>query len=691
MNLAVHPGTGTPNVLRWGSLCYDAYNKEIVLFGGGAMDKPFGTPGTWTFKSTTRTWTDLKLSVQPSPRGYSPMVYDPVNRCIVLFGGDRMNALLNDTWVYDCVTRSWSKKNPAIRPRPVGGHALIYLPKSGKIVLLGGYRYDIIKAWGSGTTEFEVWTYDVAANTWGLVKHMSGAETWPQLREMGPTLSGFMAANQGDTIVSLSDSVPAQYYYTPATMRMACDPTLIDISGTNTYGITHDSVVIRSGSYDPNWYTQGILQPDTGANEAALRNLPLSGWTKLSPPKTPGGDRTWGTVVLDPSRDLLMRWGGGHAAYYGTDVPHYSLHNNRWTIGYAPEIPFEYNGSYETWPGPFTFNDRPFMAVHPVKSTAYDPTSRLMIHFSNKYTYLYNPDSMDWVKGVRILSPFQTSNPMASYYAGLCSTPHGVYGSWGDAGSFLFNSDSLKWRKLPQTGTLPSYFADECGAVYDSKRDRILHFNRGHGETPVPVFECVFSTGQATQLVPSSADLPSPTNKNYRDCVYLPNLDIVLFPIRRDNSNLAYDCANNRWVQIPVQGFIKGMDDVGTAMAYDAKRNLVWLTNAGSALYALRLDSATTRLELDRTAKETAILTVSPNPFNPTTFIHLPKNSIALKSTDVSLRVLAVDGRCVADLSRQAAVGTKVAWLANGLSSGIYYIQYRVDKKVWQTKAILVR
>lgn len=385
-----------------------------------------------------------------------------------------------------------------------------------------------------------------------------------------------------------------------------------------------------------------------------------------------------------------MRWGGGHAAYYGTDVPQYSLHDNRWNIGYPPEFPMEYNGSYDTWPGPFTFNDRPFMPNHPVKSTAYDPTSRLMIHFAGKYTYIYNPDSMDWVKGTRILNPVEGLS-MNTYSVGLCSTPYGVYGGWyGNAGSHIFSSDSLKWRKLPQIGTLPNYFADECGAVYDSKRDRILQFNRGHGETPVPVFEYVFSTGRVSQLIPVAPELTSTTNLNYRDCIYLPNMDIVLFPIRKTNANLGYDCANNRWINVPIQGFVSGMDDVGTAMMYDVKRNLVWLTDHASNIYALRLDSAITRTEINRLSRETLSLIITPNPFNPATTIILPANKTSIRQP-VSLRIFSADGRCVADLSKQAGHGGKVIWRADALPSGVYVVKYGIGKQVWQVTSVLVK
>ena len=54
------------------------------------------------------------------------MVYDPVNKQVVLFGGDQLNQLLSDTWTFD--GKRWEEKKPALAPAPRGGHALVWLP-----------------------------------------------------------------------------------------------------------------------------------------------------------------------------------------------------------------------------------------------------------------------------------------------------------------------------------------------------------------------------------------------------------------------------------------------------------------------------------------------------------------------------------------------------------------------------------
>src|SRR5262249_47853909 len=115
------------------------------------------------------------LALQPPQRALSRMVYDSASRQIVLFGGDQLDRLLADTWVFDCASRKWQEKRPARGPCPRGGHALVYLAKSKKILLFGGYTYTSKTEYCAGQYEalpFEMWAYDLSANKWALVRHV---------------------------------------------------------------------------------------------------------------------------------------------------------------------------------------------------------------------------------------------------------------------------------------------------------------------------------------------------------------------------------------------------------------------------------------------------------------------------------------------------------------------------------------
>ncbi|MBL8025164.1 MAG: T9SS type A sorting domain-containing protein [Fibrobacteres bacterium] len=688
LSTALHPnGTTTFNdswngnyFLKWGTLCYDGHNKELVLVGGGGIDKPQGSiGGTWTFNTTTKVWSKLSLTVQPKPRANTAMAYDPVRKKIVLFGGDHLDYLMNETWVYDCATRTWENKNPSNRPRPRAGHALLYLPKSGKIVMMGGYRYE-----ANQTNEFEMWSYDVGTNVWVLNKRFTANEEWPRMGLSWTGFGGHAATDLGDTIIALTDSANSPYGYSPQTLRMAYDPSIVDNQGTLTYGTQRDTVGLRGGWTNPSWYTTGAA-PDTNAAETALRSLAANTWTLITPPQTPGGDRTWGTAVFDPDRDLFMRWSGGHAAYCGTDVPHYSPNKNRWSLGYLPEGPLEYDGNNECNPGTITFNNRPFLSGHTRRCYAYDVNLKRMISVVNSHTYLYDPDKMDWDTTIHI---HNAENYSADRGGGVFTTPHGAYGYF-NAQSHLFSPDSLRWRKLPQTGTLPGFTIDMSGAVYDSKRDRMLHFFNTYGNSvnPVRTYEYDFKTATARQLFPADSQL-AVGGASFRECIYLPGLDAVLFTIAKGSGHLLYNCANNQWTTITIGGINSAITNgVGPGLMFDQKRALVWLTSNASAVYALKITGVTTKSENEAAVTKADALVASPNPFNPAVGL-----TVYLKdSKGARLTIHDVSGRIVADLSSSLVKNKQIVWDAKQQAAGVYTAVLTHSGKKIVRQLILVR
>ncbi|MBL8025360.1 MAG: hypothetical protein JNL74_03070 [Fibrobacteres bacterium] len=689
LSVATHPNSGSAEGwLKWGSLVYDQHNHEVVLFGGGGVDNIKGTPETWTLNPTTKVWSKLSLAVQPSARAHAQMAYDPATKKIVLFGGDHLDCLLNDTWVYDCITKTWSKKNPALRPSPRAGHALLYLPKSGKIILMGGYSY----SW-SQANAFEMWKYDIASDSWEMIKRFQTGETWPKMSSMRPTLCGLSAVDAGDTILAMGDSAATMYSFNAAGYRMVCDPSVTDASAGATYGTTKDTIATRGGWTEPTWFTNSVAAPDTAANEAVLRSLTVGTWTLITPPKTTQSEyRAWGSTVYDSDRDLFLKWAGGHVAHCGTDVPQYSISNNRWKIGYVPEWPVEWDGYNNPAAGVFTFNGRPYMPMHPVKAYGYDVRSKRMVFMYNRHTYIYNPDSMDWEKR-NIHSSFGSSG----YGTGLVSTPRGLVCVGGNSGGtsspsqsyvYLFEPDSFNWRKLPQTGaTMPGYYADAAGAVYDSKRDRILLI-RGSSGSVATLHSYDFATGVATKLVPMDSSITTGAGDYYRECSYIPNLDIVFVQARIGNANLIYDCANNKWSTMTVNGFSATMNDRGTGFMYDAKRNILWNCDHYSKIYAIRLDAALTAKENGKSLTDSDELKVYPSPANPVLNINLPGAFLNAGSVDV--KIYRADGRQIADLSKQVVKG-KVVWNAKGNASGIYVVKATLKGKVWQSKAVLSR
>lgn len=663
--------------LKWGAMCYDPVNDKILLFGGGGVNASNGNVGTWTLDPATGEWTKLSLATEPPARTFSQMVYDPANHCIVLFGGDRLDRLLADTWIYDCNANQWVQKNPAKSPSPRAGHALIYLPKSGKVALVGGYDYTPSEATASGDAQyaqlspFQIWTYDPAADEWRLVKSFGAGDTIPWcVTEHYVHLSTMAAADTGDNILALGESESDPWRWNPLTFTLKCNPALWDASGTQTLGVAPGTVTRRINMQDdPAYFKQDSATVDTGATENTLRNITPDTWTKITPPKSPQ-DRVWSTRIYDPDRDQILVWGGGHSGYYGNTVPHYSIHTNRWSIGYDAEWGLDHNYESGEGPGPFTFQNRPFMYGHPYDNYDYDVNLKKMVLIKFTYTYIYDPDSMDW-DTTRIPNP--PDMPGYYYYNSVTQTRHGAF-AWSNTTPFgssfqfwLLSPDSLRWRKLPVNGglALPRYYCEHGGACYDSTHDRMIFISQD--SDPGKVWTYDFATNTLAKLTPGGGTGPVRVDTDWaRELVYLPQYDAVFV-----QGDWLYDCAANEWRMLTLANGPKS--GVSSGYFYDPRRGLVWDVEKPD-IYVLRLSESAVGIEKKSVVNPMAFTAVSaPNPANPVCRIlfNLPEAGA------VSIRVYSCDGTLVKgwDLKEMAKGAHAVAWDAKKASAGVYFGQ----------------
>ncbi|KKK56402.1 hypothetical protein LCGC14_3064890, partial [marine sediment metagenome] len=104
------------------------------------------------------------LQVEPPARCNSRMVYDARNKVIVLFGGDGQDRALADTWVFDVTAKRWRQKSPPASPHPRSCHAMTYLSKSGRVLMVGGKVVADDRSIARLTRQ--AWVYDAAADTW---------------------------------------------------------------------------------------------------------------------------------------------------------------------------------------------------------------------------------------------------------------------------------------------------------------------------------------------------------------------------------------------------------------------------------------------------------------------------------------------------------------------------------------------
>ena len=590
--------------LSWSALCADPVNQEIVLFGGCGLLTSNASPGTWVYSRSSNEWRKLELAVEPPPRALSPMVFDPASGKIVLFGGDRLDQLYADTWLYDTKSRTWTEAKPARSPSPRFGHALLYLPKSRKIALIGGKQYSSSTGYVEALYKplpFDVWLYDVCRNEWNLSQRIEqGAPPQP------PTEAACAAASDDDTVLFISAGTNKASSHSAWIARL--DGAAIDAEGTAKYGVKTGAIAFRTGSFDPDWYTNNVPPPDPAAAAGVLKNLIPNQWLALQCPKWPDNRQVggWSTVTIDTDRDQILHMGGGHSSYFGNDMAHYDILTGRWSIACRPQFALEYNFGLNG-PGLWAFNGAPW-GNHNYHAYAYDPTLQRVVYIKGAMTLLYDPATRVW--------PFTEKSGklpfLASKYVNyLCTTPKGAvcwtpYAS-GSSKTGLWQLEGGKaWKEFKTTGEpLPSTVCDGSTITYDSKRDRLLFTtsvgtNGPHGQ----VWACGMKSGVVTKLNPEGMDRIK-GSRFARESVYLPGSDLLMVGCLLPGGKPSvpfYDGDANRWLVAEMTGaeFMNGGkpgSSVDLGLVYDAKRDVVWgvlcsLRGTG-ALNAVRVDKAT--------------------------------------------------------------------------------------------------
>jgi hypothetical protein len=585
--------------LLWSSMSYDRELKAFALFGGGNIQTERGDPGTWTFDPHPRLWKKLDPVLQPPPRANSRLVYDPVNRFTVLFGGDQLDALVADTWILKSEKqegkpegdspdkKAWFQVNPMVSPAPRAGHALLWLPKSKRVLLLGGYTY-------TSTTDYvaplykplplEAWTYDAARSEWALVGR------WEKDAPQVPA-NGFLSAavDENDTVLLLDAKNHAWF--------CSFDGVKSDAAGTQKYGVLLGQVVRRTGPHDPKWYTEGGPEPDPKQVAERLKELQPNAWVMLSTPKRPGMNMDWGSAIFDTANDKIVRFSGGHSAYSGTAPVVYDVRTDRYSLPFAPEYPIEYVYSNDQVRGEWSFKGNPWMTPHTYKATGFDPNLKCLVFAAREYTYFFDATTGKWARS-------EEKNPFVAdaYTNTVCSTPDGAM-VWanikgGTEGIFRLDAETRTWRPLPKkdkSATFPQKSPDHHGLSYDSKRDRLLFFSDlGVKKGQVAAYD--FKTEQLVWLEPSGA---AKALAPCRETVYIPEADVVLVGARVAAADgtlqwLAYDCEKNAWLGVPLVGDDpigkKGAFNNSMGLMYDPERKLVWAVGQMSQVYALKLD-----------------------------------------------------------------------------------------------------
>jgi len=138
-------------------MVYDSVNRKMVMFGGRTYTGASSSQ-TWLYDTSRNAWTRVQPSSSPNARYYHGMAFDSSESKVVMFGGYWVGS---ETWVYDVGGNEWTQRYPDAHPRSVYGHGMTYDSDNDKIVLFGGMIYS-----GGWRRWNETWIYDLSANTW---------------------------------------------------------------------------------------------------------------------------------------------------------------------------------------------------------------------------------------------------------------------------------------------------------------------------------------------------------------------------------------------------------------------------------------------------------------------------------------------------------------------------------------------
>jgi hypothetical protein len=133
-------------------MAYDSVHDRFVLFGGACADGdgcgavPYGglMNDTWIYNLGTNTWTQVFPPSSPTARAQHTLSFDPAKGVVLLFGGIDASGPRSDAWVYDVAANTWSLVAASPTPQPRNLHAAVYDPTLGEHVIYGGNTFGAV-------------------------------------------------------------------------------------------------------------------------------------------------------------------------------------------------------------------------------------------------------------------------------------------------------------------------------------------------------------------------------------------------------------------------------------------------------------------------------------------------------------------------------------------------------------------
>ncbi len=559
--------------VAWASMCYDPSRDRVLLFGGGLATNPKGGAPTWIYDCKENIWRRPSIKLEPPLRCNAPIVYDAINKTMILFGGYNQAAALNDTWVFDCKSDQWEQRTPKISPPPMYNPATATLPGGGR-VLVCGFDARKVKRTNqrSSSAIKETWIYDVAKNQWTPIHgslRLPGYE-W---------LTADSSDKHGVVLMVAFGQERRTYAFRYNSEKGPSEKLELAGAPPGTIAWKYPEQKLSLEQAPP---------PSPKEHARFLGSLPVNKFIDAKPPGLLIS-KTWSTAVIDSDRSEIIYTGGGHSGYSGNDFARYDIANNRWSLDFPPRFPPFLEGTNAGIYG-WSYGMIPF-SQHTYLWYSYDPVSKTVVYCArpslrdgaeiqlgndSNDTFRYQEKKHGYASWVydsaqkKIYKP-SFGRPFANpWHLCVLGTPKGTYAMAKGRlykGTVSRENGSVKWKlvdsKFPKQSSKIKYHYEFQPLVHDTKRDRLILLKGDSSHVNIFTRPLGKEGGWKQTKTKGSAPIG-------REAVYIPKHDVVLW---LGDKLCAFDCATNQMREVEVD-LPKGRYGHECAMVYDEKHDV---------------------------------------------------------------------------------------------------------------------
>ena len=426
----------------------------------------------------------------PYVRDWTEMLWDPLRREIVIFGGNGPHLYENDIWSYNGSTANWTNLAPYTfcpgnsgftQPNGTDDTAFKYDPVNNLYWAFGagsGYRcltYATVRTAGAGTTATSIVDASLAGSAvdaytgWQVLAN----STYSSVTAFDPVTNTLSLATPlpslvpGSSYQLFATTGSGVWYYDPVAQTW----TGQDTPGGNTGPTPTLARVAPAVAYSSADHAFALFSGWSGGSDRSVWKLDVNTklWTKLPVPATgapPSMTEMLNSFVYDPQNDVFILFGG--ACNYDANCPNGTLNGQTWA----------YKLSTNTW---VNMNPPTAPAARAQQVMAYDSQNGVIVLYggvtgpgviANDVWYYHFP-SNTWTQ---VTTP---TSPPARYLAQIAYDPMAVrtvvFGGVGSTGS---RADIWALTLAP-AGTLPtvSLTAPASGASYTAPASITLAAN----------------------------------------------------------------------------------------------------------------------------------------------------------------------------------------------------------------------